>query len=278
MDSLIEKVYYLPMSSLVKENLDFCGPNPAAYEKLNPSRHTHWQWVTNKGSNKWAVLTGMPIVCSPARGSLKSSALDRVVKCFIRQFTNSYEGMGMTPRTPKVGASEFQNKAGVSGTSLGAKWVQFLQTGRLSSRRACCSAPEGRILSEWAYVCTYTHKHTQWTNPSPSGHICTTAPSFTAQSALWKRGHKDCKKGLTSRKAAVKQSVLRKWNQNNSNINGHTDVEGGQFHRVPPLNKEPDKGLLGEGGLAFVGEQSGRWIWSNHSVCINEILHTYNQK
>lgn len=26
------------------------------------------------------------------------------------------------------------------------------------------------------------------------------------------------------------------------------------MHRVPPLNKEPDKRLLGEGGLAYVGE------------------------
>ena len=38
MDSLIEEVHCLPMSSLVNENLDFCGPNPTEYEKLNPSR------------------------------------------------------------------------------------------------------------------------------------------------------------------------------------------------------------------------------------------------
>lgn len=188
------------------------------------------------------------------RGSLKSLAPDRVVRCFIGQFTNSYEEMGMTPRTPKVGEREFQKKACVSGTSLRAKWVQFLQTLRLSSRRTCCSAPEGRILSECACVCTYTHRHIQSKLTLSQWIYLHHSSSFTAQRALWKRGHKDGKKILTARKSVVKQSLLQKWNRNNGNINGHTDVEGGQFHRVPPLNKEPEKWLLGEGGFAYVEE------------------------
>ena len=53
------------------------------------------------------------------------------------------------------------------------------------------------------------------------------------------------------------------------NINGHTDVEGGQLHKVPSPIKEPDKRLLGEGRLAYGGE---------HRVgggCDQTILHTF---
>lgn len=109
----------------------------------------------------------------------------------------------------------------------------------------------GSLVS--VHACAHTHTDTHRENSFPSGYICTTA-SFTAQRALWKRGHKDGKKSLTGRKSVVKQSLLQKWKRNNGNINGHTDVEGVRFHRVPPLNKEPEKWLLGEGGFAYVGE------------------------
>lgn len=163
MDSLIKKVYYLPMSSLVNENLDFCSPNPPEYEKLNPSRHTHWQWVTNKSNTKWTVLTGMPIVCSPARGSLKSLALDRVMRCFIGQFTNSYEEMGMTPRIPKVRESEFQKKLAFLEPVSEQSGCNFC---RLSdSPQEGHAAPllrGGSLVS--VHVCAHTHTNTHSVN------------------------------------------------------------------------------------------------------------------
>lgn len=80
---------------------------------------------------------------------------------FHRAIYKQHWRNGHDPKDPKSRRERVSKRACVSGTSLRAKWVQFLQTLRLSSRRTCCSAPEGRILSECACVCTYTHRHTQ---------------------------------------------------------------------------------------------------------------------
>lgn len=151
--------------------------------------HTPWQWVTNKSGNKRPVLTGMPIVCLPARGSLRSLALDRVMWCFIGQFTNSYEEMGGTPRIPRVGESEFFLKKFAFLEPVSEQnGYNFCRLSDSPQGQAVPLLRVGSLVS--VHVCAHTHKHTQSEQTLPPVDI-------SAPQLLHLRLREHCERGTT---------------------------------------------------------------------------------
>lgn len=160
---------------------------------------------------------------------------------------------GHDPKDHKSRRKRVSKRACVSGTSLRAKWVQFLQNLRLSSRRTCCSAPEGRILSECARVCTYTHRHTQ-SELFPQWIYLYHSSFIYGSEGIVKEGPQRRQEESNCQRVCCETVSSAKMKPEQRQYQWTYRCGRGRFHRVPLLNKEPEKWLLGEGGFAYVGE------------------------